>query len=659
MHMNSHDLRRRFIDFFVQKHGHAEISGASLIPENDPTVLFTTAGMHPLVPYLMGEPHPAGRRLVDVQKSLRTDDIDEVGDTTHLTFFEMCGNWSLGDYFKKEAIEWSYEFLTWPLEKGGLGLNPDRLHVTCFEGDEDAPRDEEAARAWESLGFTRSEEAHAGSRRLIYFYEKKKNWWGPAGQTGPCGPDTEMFYDKCPELPYFEHRPGASTESIQRTPLKEGGGRCHPNCDCGRYVEIWNDVFMQYNKTGDGTFVPLAQQNVDTGLGLERVAAILQKVSNVFETDLFRPLVDKIAELAGKPITEFSEEEVVSLRIIADHLRAATFVLADPRAVRPSNTDQGYVLRRLIRRAIRHGKKLSIEDFFTVTLADAVIAHYQEAYPELARTEDFIRSQLQKEEAQFHSTLAQGEKVARENFQAKRETIQAFKKAHPDEIFPGENIFNGKIAFELSATYGFPPEITEEIAKEYGFEIDWDGYKKSEKEHQEKSRAGAAQRFHGGLADNHEETVKLHTATHLLHQALRDVLGDHVYQQGSNITQERLRFDFTHPEKLTPEQIKAAEDRVNEAVQADVPVYYEMMTVEDAKKVRAIGLFPDRYDEKIKVYTMGKYSREICGGPHVQHTGVLGKFKIQKEESCGAGLRRIKAVVVEGQSGIEFAGEKA
>jgi len=621
--MHSKDLRRRFIDFFVTKHGHSEISGASLVPENDPTVLFTTAGMHPLVPYLMGEAHPSGRRLVDAQKCVRTDDIDEVGDATHLTFFEMMGNWSLGEYFKKEAIEWSYEFLTSPVNEGGLGIDPDKLAVSCFEGDDDCPKDEEAAGVWESLGFVRDSEAQNSERRRIFFYGKKENWWGPAGQTGPCGPDTEMFY-------FTGNNPD---------PYHAGGP-----ADNNEWVEIWNDVFMQYNKTSEGTFVPLAQQNVDTGLGLERVSAILQGVPTIFETDLFVPIMAKIEELRGYSVSD-SEEDRLSARIIADHLRAATFILADPRSVRPSNTDQGYVLRRLIRRAVRHGIKLGLPEFFTVKIADVVIQTYKDVYPELERTFDFIRAELQKEEDKFHSALDQGER----EFDKMLIRLQA----------EGSRLLTGDMVFHLYDTYGFPLEMTKDLAKEHQLEVDVVGYEKAFEAHQEKSRAGATQKFHGGLADSHEETVKLHTATHLLHQALREVLGDHVYQQGSNITQERLRFDFTHPEKLTDDQKAEVERRINEAIKADVPVHYEMMTVDDAKKRNAIGLFPDRYDEMIKVYCMDKYSTEICGGPHVAHTGVLGKFKIKKEESCAAGIRRIKAVVEGGEHDIKFAEEEA
>jgi alanyl-tRNA synthetase len=622
--MQSRELRQRFIDFFVKKHGHAEISGASLVPENDPTVLFTTAGMHPLVPYLIGEAHPSGTRLVSAQKCVRTDDIDEVGDHTHLTFFEMMGNWSLGEYFKKEAIEMSYEFLTSAQEDGGLGIDPDLLAVSCFEGDDDCPKDEDASGVWESLGFVHDADATDGQRRRIFFYNKKENWWGPAGQTGPCGPDTEMFYftGDNPD-PYYAGGPADNEE----------------------WVEIWNDVFMQYNKAADGSFTPLKQQNVDTGLGLERVSAILQGVPTIFETDLFVPIMTKIADLVGKPLADFSHDEVISARIMADHFRAATFILADPRSVRPSNTDQGYVLRRLIRRAVRHGIKMGIADFFSVRLADVIIETYKDVYPELERTLDFIRAELQKEEDKFHSTLDQGE----------REFAKMLEKLRNE----GQTMLSGELTFRLYDTYGFPLEMTKDLAKENGLTVDVEGYEKAFEGHQAKSRAGAEQKFHGGLADSHEETVKLHTATHLLHQALRDILGDHVYQQGSNITQERLRFDFTHPEKLTDEQKAEVEQRINEAIEADIPIHYEMMTVDEAKQRKAIGLFPDRYDEMIKVYCMDKYSTEICGGPHVAHTGVLGHFKLKKEQSCAAGIRRIKAVVSGGESDIEFAEEKS
>ncbi len=530
------ELRKRYIDFFVKKHNHKEISGASLIPENDPTVLFTTAGMHPLVPFLMGETHPQGKRLVNVQKCLRTDDIDEVGDSTHLTFFEMLGNWSLGDYFKKQAIEWSYEFLTSPLEEGGLGLDPANLTVSCFEGDDDAPRDEEAAKVWESLGFKRVEKGEPLHGGLIYFYNKKENWWGPAGQTGPCGPDTEIFLDsgkeKCP-----------------------GCDELGVSCDCGKWVEIWNNVFMQYNKNKDRTYTPLAQQNVDTGFGLERVTALMQGVSTHYETELFSEAIKKILELAGgKNPNDF----IVSQRIIADHLRAAVFILGDPFGVAPSNTDQGYVLRRLIRRAIRYGKKMGIESAFTTEIAKIYIDLYKNIYPELEKFKDKILAELEKEEAQFSKTLVQGERE--------------FEKMLPNLMKSAQKIVPGRLAFKLYDTYGFPIEMTEELAAEHDFKVDKEGYDKAYKKHQEQSRAGAQQKFSGGLADHSKQTTKLHTATHLLHQALRNVLGNHVEQKGSNITVERLRFDFTHPEKVTPEQLKEVEDIVNEQIQRGLDV---------------------------------------------------------------------------------------
>ncbi len=635
--MLAKDLRRRFIDFFVKKHQHAEIPSGSLVPENDPTVLFTTAGMHPLVPYLMGEVHPAGKRLVDAQKCLRTDDIDEVGDATHCTFFEMLGNWSLGDYFKKEAIEWSYELLTGSLDDGCLGLDPNRLMVTCFAGDDDAPRDDEAAGHWEKLGFKRYTDAGDKDRKLIFFYEKKKNWWGPAGHIGPCGPDTEMFYDLNPELPWAEHKPGSSEASQKRYQPAELKGKCHPNCECGRYVEIWNDVFMQYNKMPDGKYETLQQKNVDTGMGLERVAAILQGVPSHYETELFMPLKEKIKELATGPKTAESEEEqVFSSRIIADHIRAATFIMGDPWGVAPSNKDQGYILRRLIRRAIRHAKMIGIEGNFTDVLGQIVIDTYGDVYPEIKARETQIIDEFKREEAKFQKTIEQG--------------LREMGKIWNDDKCKKElAVENGDKAFFVYETYGFPIEMIQEELKKLGYSIDKKTFMKrfeeAQKAHQAKSRAGSEMKFAGGLADHSWECTMLHTATHLLHQALRDVLGDDVYQKGSNITAERLRFDFNHKDKMTPEQIKEVEAIVNKEIQRDLPVSFEITTVEDAKKKGAIGVFPDRYDEKVKVYKMGDFSYEICGGPHVENTGVLKKFKITKEEAVSAGVRRVKAVV--------------
>lgn len=621
--MLARDIRRRFIDFFVKKHGHVEISSAPIIPENDPTVLFTTAGMHPLVPYLMGEKHPAGTRLVDAQKCLRTDDIEEVGDETHCTFFEMLGNWSLGDYFKKEAIEWSYEFLTMPLSEGGLGLDPIRLQVTCFEGDSDAPRDDEAASYWENLGFTRVDKTQNDTRKLIYFYEKKKNWWGPAGQTGPCGPDTEMFYDRCPELSIGEHKPGASRAAIERYVLKDGSLRCHPNCECGRYVEIWNDVFMQYNKQPDGSFIPLKQQNVDTGMGLERVTSILQEKSSYFETELFSGVIGRIRALA-------TQQNVVSERIIADHVRAATFVLGDKRGVTPCNTDQGYVLRRLIRRAIRHARMLGIENqHFLGEFAGIFVDIYGDVYPELTENCGRIMHELSLEEDRFIRTLKKG--------------LQEFEELMEKNKDVKE--ISGYDAFYLYETYGFPLEEIQELARARGIDVDTVAFEEAFKNHQDKSRIGAQHKFAGGLADHSWESTRLHTATHLLHEALRRVLGKHVEQRGSNITPERLRFDFSHTDKLTKQQIAQVEDLVNQQIQRDLEVHWREVKVPEARELGAIGLFPDRYDEIVKVYQMGDFSKEICGGPHVEHTGQVGKFRILKEEACSAGVRRIKAVV--------------
>lgn len=589
--MKAQELRRLYIDFFVKKHGHAEIQGAPLIPENDPTVLFTTAGMHPLVPYLMGEKHPSGTRLVDVQKCIRTDDIEEVGDDSHLTFFEMLGNWSLGDYFKEEAIAMSWEFLTEELK-----LDPERISVSCFAGDDDAPRDNEASEIWKKTGVP-------GER--IHFYGKKENWWGPAGQTGPCGPDTEMFYDTGKE-------PTADPSE--------------PATDGVKYVEIWNDVFMQYNKTEEGTYEPLTQKNVDTGLGLERVLCIMNGVDSVFETDLFTNSIEKIHELATEEINE------TSVRIIADHMRAATFILAE--GISPSNVDQGYVLRRLLRRAIRHGKKLGIHEAFTHVIAEIVIEDYKEAYPEVERNREFILDELKREEVQFERTLQVGLK----EFTKLVDKMQEFGK---------QTEIPGRKAFNLYDTYGFPIEFTEELAKERGMTVDMDGFEKALKKHQELSRQGAEKKFKGGLADHSEQTTRLHSATHLLHQALRDVLGDHVAQKGSNITAERLRFDFIHPEPMTSEELQEVQRIVNEQIECKLPVSWEEMSVDEAKQTGAIGLFEHKYGEKVKVYSMGDYSKEICGGPHVENTGDIIAFKIKKEQSSSRGVRRIKAIVGE------------
>jgi alanyl-tRNA synthetase len=586
--MQSSEIRAKFLEFFKSK-GHTVIPSASLIPENDPTVLFTTAGMHPLVPYLMGEVHPGGKRLTDVQKCIRTGDIDEVGDPTHLTFFEMLGNWSLGEYFKEDAIKWSYEFLTSPQ---WLGLDKNLLAVSVFQGDQDAPFDEEAFNIWKSLGI---------SEKRIAKLPKKNNWWGPAGETGPCGPDTEMFY--------WTGKPEEVPESF--------------NDDNPLWVEIWNDVFMQYNKRSDGTFEPLVQKNVDTGMGLERTTAILNK-TDVYLTDSFKPIIEEIERLSGKKYG--SEESITkSMRIVADHLRAATFILGDERGVVPTNAGQGYVLRRLIRRAVRHAKLLGIKDAFVSSVATRVINNFKDVYTELSKNSEKIITELSVEENKFATALDKG--------------LKEFSRL--TEV-------DGKVAFDLYQSYGFPLELTEELSRERGFKVDKEVFSAEFKKHQDLSRTASAGQFKGGLAGTSEQEVKLHTATHLLHKALIDVLGISADQKGSNITPERLRFDFECPRKVTPEELIKIEEIVNQKIQEDLPVHFEVLSVEEAKAKGAIGIFEDKYATlggNIKVYFVGDYSKEICGGPHVEHTGVIGKFKIQKEEAVAAGVRRIKAIV--------------
>ena len=592
--VNAKQLRQMWFDFF-RKHGHAIIGSASLIPENDPTVLFTTAGMHPLVPYLLGEKHPAGVRLADVQKCVRTGDIDEVGDASHCTFFEMLGNWSLGDYFKDEMIPWSYEFLTSPEY---LGIDPKRLAVSVFAGDADCPRDERSAELWEKAGIARDR---------IFFLPKENNWWGPAGITGPCGPDSEMFIDN--------GQPKCCDE-------------CSPACDCGKYLEIWNDVFMQFNKTVDGKYEPLKQKNVDTGMGLERTLCILQGKKSVYETDLFAPIIAAI-ESIGSGKYGADEETTKAIRIVADHIRTSVFMIGDEKGVACSNVDQGYILRRLLRRAVRFAKKLDIEIGKLTVVAEAVIEEYKDVYPELEINRDRIVNEITAEEERFERTLQGG--------------IKEFEKLC--HYLVGDTI-SGKASFKLYDTYGFPIEMTVELAKEKGLKVNIDDFNKAFAEHQQKSHAGAEQKFKGGLADHSEATARLHTATHLMHRALKEVLhDDNANQKGSNITEERLRFDFTFPRALTPEEIREVEDKVNEAIKADVPVVCEEMTVEEAREQGAVGLFTAKYGEKVKVYTMGKYSKEICGGPHASHTGELGHFRIVKEQSSSAGVRRIKAVL--------------
>lgn len=594
--LTSNELRKLYLEFFKSK-GHAVIPSASLIPENDPTVLFTTAGMHPLVPYLLGEKHPAGTRLTDVQKCVRTGDIDEVGDASHCTFFEMLGNWSLGDYFKKEAISWSFEFLT---GEQWLGIPKEKLYFTCFAGDENAPRDEESFNYWREQGVA---EDH------IFFLPKEHNWWGPAGVTGPCGPDTEMFID---------------------TGKPACGPDCSPACSCGKYLEIWNDVFMQYNKKEDGTFEPLAHKNVDTGMGLDRTICILQGKKSVYDTDVFSGILAKIAELSGKEYGS-DEETTKAFRIVADHIRCATFMMGDEKGITPSNTDQGYILRRLIRRAIRFAGRLGIEEGKLHLIAEQVIGQYGEIYPELRANQERILSELNLEEERFQKTIKQG--------------MKEFEKL---ATYLKEPVIPGKSAFRLYDTFGFPIEFTEELAAERGFQVDREGYEAAFKKHQELSHAGAEQRFKGGLADTGVQTARLHTATHLLLAGLKKILSPDIQQRGSNITAERLRFDFNFPRPVTKEELAQVEAFVNQAISEDVPVVCQEMSVEQAKQEGATGIFESKYGDVVKVYTVEGWSKEICGGPHASHTGELGRFKIKKEQSSSAGVRRIKAVL-EGQ----------
>lgn len=594
--MKAHDLRNRYIEFFISRE-HAQISGHSLIPENDPTVLFTTAGMHPLVPYILGEPHPAGTRLVDYQKCIRTGDIDAVGDESHLTFFEMLGNWSLGDYFKEEAVRMSFEFLT---SERWLGFDVDRLSVTVFAGDDEVPRDSETAEIWKSLGIP---------EERIFFLPRKDNWWGPAGETGPCGPDSEMFID---------------------TGKPVCGPECRPGCHCGKYFEIWNDVFMQYQKLADGSFVPLDRKCVDTGMGIERTVAMLQHKGSVYETEVFASVIEEIERLSGKKYGVSAEDDI-SIRIVSDHIRTSVFILGDEQSVSPSNVGQGYILRRLIRRAVRHGRKLGIEGSFLGVLVDPVIEFYQEAYPLLLTKQDEIKQELLAEEERFSTALQKGE--------------HEFQKVLPNLLKGKNRVIPGRIAFKLYDTYGFPVELTEELAAEHGFTVDHEGFNKAFEKHQDASRAGAEKNFKGGLADHSEMTTALHTATHLLHKALRTVLGEHVQQKGSNITAERLRFDFIHPEKMTAEQIRKVEDMVNEQISRELPVTMQVMSLEEARDAGALAFFDSKYGEQVKVYSIGDFSKEVCGGPHVDNTAKMGTFKIKKEQSSSAGVRRIKAIL--------------
>ena len=600
--LTADELREMYLKFFESK-GHKIIPGASVIPENDPTVLFTTAGMHPLVPYLMGAmEHPAGTRLTDVQKCVRTGDIDAVGDSAHLTFFEMLGNWSLNDYFKKEAISWSYEFLTTK-----LGFSPDQLSVTVFKGEGVEgepgyiPADEEAVEIWKSLGIP---------DERIYRLPREDNWWGPAGTTGPCGPDTEMFID---------------------TGKEKCGPDCRPGCHCGKYIEIWNDVFMQYNKNAEGAFEPLGRHNVDTGMGVERTICMMSGAATVYDTEIFAPIMAKIDELSTVT-PEDAELALKSRRIIADHMRTATFILCDPKGgVKPGNVGANYVLRRLIRRAVRYSRFLGIAPGFTVKLAETICEKYKHVYPELAENLVTCKADLEAEENRFNQTLDKGEAM----FNKVAEQL----KAH------GQTQISGKTAFKLYDTFGFPFEMTLEMAEKAGLVVDKEGFDEANRKHQELSRTTSAGSFKAGLQDNSEVVTRMHTATHLLHAALHKVLGPTANQKGSNITAERLRFDFTWPEPMTAEQKDAVEKIVNEWIEAGIEVTKKTTTVEEAKAEGAMALFGAKYGDEVSLYSIGEVSKEICCGPHVANPRELGSFKIKKEQSSSAGVRRIKAVI--------------
>ena len=583
--MKAIEIRNKYLEFF-KNHGHAVIPSAPLIPENDPSVLFTTAGMQPLVPYLLGERHPAGTRLTDYQKCVRTNDIDEVGDNRHLTYFEMLGNWSLGDYFKEESIQMSYDFLT-----KELNIPAEKLSVTCFSGDEDCPRDNTTAECWKKAGIP---------EERIYYFGKDDNWW-IAGEEGPCGPDTEMFYDT--------GKPKCSPE-------------CNPSCGCGKYVEIWNNVFMEFYKDHEGKYSKLKQHNVDTGLGLERMTMLLEGKETPFETELFAPIMGKLVELQ-------KVDNIASRRIIAEHLRSSMMIICD--GGRPSNVDRGYILRRLIRRMVRHMNKLQIALDELSTLIDLNVDNLKEMYPALNENRETIKTVILEEKDKFVKTLAKGEK----EFAKEIETVKA----------QGKDVIPGKMVFRLYDTYGFPPEETEELAGENGMKIDKDEFEKLFKEHQEKSRAGAEQKFKGGLASTGEIETKYHTATHLLNAALKIVLGSHVHQRGSNITAERMRFDFSHPTKMTDEEKKATEDLVNEWIKEAIPVEHLEMKKDEAIRLGAEAMFIEKYGDIVSVYKIGDKSLELCGGPHVQNTSELGHFKIKKEESSSSGVRRIKAIL--------------
>lgn len=634
MKITSNQLREKYLEFFKSKN-HTIISSASLIPENDPTVLFTTAGMHPLVPFLLGEAHPAGKRLVDVQKCVRTGDIDEVGDQSHFTFFEMLGNWSLGDYFKEESIKMSFEFLT---NKKWLGLDVRKLAVTVFEGDNDAPCDEFSSEIWKKAGMPEN--------RIVYL-PKKNNWWGPAGQTGPCGPDTEIFYWK-----------GES-----EFPPEDS----NPKTDEDNWLEIWNNVFMEYFKNEKGEFEPLKQKNVDTGMGLERTTLVLNNLKDIYEIDTLKPIIEKIEKISNKKYSEESEKNIKSMRIIADHIRAATMIITDNRGIGPSNIDQGYVVRRLIRRAIRHGKNIGIENNFCKEIAVEVINIFSNIYEEVKNNKDFALNEIEKEEEKFKKIIDMNPATFKNKFfklmdKFGKSGLKAHEKIQNQKVHVVNPLITGKEAFALYSQEGIPKEEIIRLAEENNFILDTEDLDKQflieEKKHQELSRQGAEEKFKGGLADHGEMSTKYHTTTHLLHASLKEILGDHVEQRGSNITSERMRFDFSHLDKMTDEEKQKVEELVNYAITQKYPISFKETSVEEAKKEGAIGLFENKYAEKVKVYTVGDpngfpkavqdsktFSKEICGGPHVENTSELGHFKIIKEESSSSGVRRIKAIL--------------
>ena len=601
------ELREKWLKFYEDK-GHKIIPSASVIPENDPSVLFTTAGMHPLVPYLLGQPHPAGVRLADVQKCIRTGDIDSVGDNCHLTFFEMLGCWSLGDYFKEQKVAWSYEFLTSPEY---LGLNRDQFAVTCFAGNDNIPKDEECAALWEKQGVPKDR---------IFFLGFDENFWQI--NRGPCGPDSEMFLDtgkpKCSE-------------------------NCNPSCICGKYMEIGNDVYMQYNRVDDDKYIDATQKNVDCGFGLERNLMVLNGVKSIYLTELFENTIKKLEELSGKTYNDDGDEWTRSFRIVCDHIRTATAILGDDKAIVPSNTDAGYILRRLIRRAINHTRKLGIAQGSLGKIALTFVEYFKDVYPEFEANKDRIVEELEKEENKFGKTIEQGMKEFQKVINGLIRKKEFIAKSDPSAVILDE--ISGKAAFRLYETFGFPLEMTRELAEEWGYTVDEEGFKEAFKQHQELARAGSEQHFKGGLAEANEVTTRMHTATHLMLAGLRKVLGDNVYQRGSNTTVERIRFDFSYDKPMTPEEIKQVEDFVNDAIAKGIEVERKEMPLDQAKASGALGIFDNKYGDIVSVYKIGDVSHEICGGPHVKNTAEIGKFKIIKEQSVSAGARRIRAVI--------------